>query len=81
MPALTTDLATAAILLAATLGFADICVSSCWSMCHDIGGASAGTVNDEEQTANRLLETARAAMRAIEHYNQPAMFRLCRAIA
>jgi len=36
---------------------------------------------DEKQTANRLLENARAAMRAIEHYDQPAVDRLCRAIA
>ena len=36
---------TAAILLAATLGVADIGVSSCWSMCHDIGGSSAGMVS------------------------------------
>jgi len=35
---------TAAILLAATLGVADIGVSSCWSMCHDVGGSRAGTV-------------------------------------
>jgi len=39
-------------------------------------------INDEErQTASRLLENARAAMRAIEHYDQPAVDRLCRAIA
>ena len=36
---------------------------------------------DERQTANRLLENARAAMRTIEHYDQPAVDRLCRAIA
>jgi sulfoacetaldehyde dehydrogenase len=36
---------------------------------------------DEKQTANRLLENARSAMRAIEHYDQPAVDRLCRAIA
>src|SRR5204863_5827842 len=37
--------------------------------------------DDERQTANRLLENARAAMRTIEHYDQPAVDRLCRAIA
>src|SRR6185295_243505 len=41
----TNDPVTAAILLAATLGVADIGVSSCWSMCHDIGGSSAGMVS------------------------------------
>jgi len=40
----TNNPATAAILLAATLGVADIGVSSCWSMCHDVGGSRAGTV-------------------------------------
>ena len=34
----------ASILLAATLGIADLCVSSCWSICHDVGGDNAGTV-------------------------------------
>jgi len=34
----------ASVLLAATLGIADLCVSSCWSICHDVGGDSAGTV-------------------------------------
>ena len=37
--------------------------------------------DDEKQTASRLLENARAAMRAIEHYDQPSVDRLCRAIA
>ena len=40
----TNDSTKAAILLAATLGVADIGVSACWSMCHDVGGTSAGTV-------------------------------------
>jgi MFS transporter, ACS family, glucarate transporter len=34
----------AAILLAATLGVADLGVSACWSMCHDVGGRHAGIV-------------------------------------
>src|SRR5690349_9895301 len=36
---------------------------------------------EEKQLANRLLERARSAMRAIEQYDQPAVDRLCRAIA
>jgi nitrate/nitrite transporter NarK len=40
----TNDSTKAAILLAATLGVADVGVSACWSMCHDVGGSSAGTV-------------------------------------
>jgi len=42
--ALTENPITAAVLLAATLGVADICVSSCWSICHDVGGENAGIV-------------------------------------
>jgi MFS family permease len=38
------DPVTAAVMLAATLGVADLCVSACWSMCHDVGGESAGVV-------------------------------------
>ena len=34
----------AAGLLALTLGIADLCVSACWSICHDVGGTRAGTV-------------------------------------
>src|SRR4030095_3572146 len=36
---------------------------------------------EERQYACELLEKARAAMRSIEHYNQAAIDRLCRAIA
>lgn len=43
--AMTEDALTAAILLAATLGVADLCVSACWSMCHDIGGKNTGVVS------------------------------------
>ena len=35
----------AAILLALTLGIADLCVSACWAICHDVGGNRAGTVS------------------------------------
>ena len=40
----------AAILLAATLGVADLSVSSCWAMCHDIGGRNAGIVTGAMNT-------------------------------
>ncbi len=44
MAAQTNDPTMAAVLLAATLGVADIGVSSCWAICHDVGGESAGIV-------------------------------------
>jgi MFS family permease len=40
----------AAILLAATLGVADLSVSSCWAICHDIGGRNAGIVTGAMNT-------------------------------
>ena len=40
----------AAVLLAATLGVADLSVSSCWSICHDIGGRNAGIVTGAMNT-------------------------------
>jgi MFS family permease len=40
----------AAILLAATLGVADLSVSSCWAICHDIGGKNAGVVTGAMNT-------------------------------
>lgn len=40
----------AAILLAATLGVADLSVSSCWAICHDIGGKNAGIVTGAMNT-------------------------------
>lgn len=46
----TSDSMTAAILLAATLGVADLSVSSCWSICHDIGGRNAGIVTGAMNT-------------------------------
>ena len=47
-----------------------------------IATAPARTITPEEQaTARTLLDRARAAMRAVEHYDQPAVDRLCQAIA
>lgn len=48
--ALTDNSMAAAILLAATLGVADLSVSSCWSICHDIGGRHAGIVTGAMNT-------------------------------
>jgi len=47
---------TAAVLLALTLGVADLCVSSCWAICHDVGGERAGTV-----TAGTVIARAAGA--------------------
>jgi ACS family glucarate transporter-like MFS transporter len=44
----------ASLLLAATLGVADLNVSSCWSMCHDVGGESAGTVSGAMNTFGNI---------------------------
>jgi MFS family permease len=41
---------TAAVLLAATLGVADLSVSSCWAICHDVGGKNAGIVTGAMNT-------------------------------
>lgn len=38
------DPISAAVFLAVTLGIADLNVSACWSICHDVGGKNAGTV-------------------------------------
>src|SRR4249920_3490416 len=47
-----------------------------------IATAPARTLTPEEQaTARTLLDRARAAMRAVERYDQPAVDRLCQAIA
>jgi len=48
--AMTTSPIGAAILLAATLGVADLSVSSCWAICHDIGGRNAGIVTGAMNT-------------------------------
>ena len=47
-----------------------------------VATAPARTITPEEQdTARRLLARARAAMQAVEAYDQPSVDRLCRAIA
>jgi MFS family permease len=38
------DPLSAALLLAVTLGVADLNTAACWAMCHDVGGENAGTV-------------------------------------
>jgi ACS family glucarate transporter-like MFS transporter len=45
---------TAAVLFALTLGVADLCVSSCWSICHDVGGERAGTVTGAMNTCGNI---------------------------
>jgi MFS family permease len=45
---------TAAVLLALTLGVADLCVSSCWAICHDVGGERAGTVTAAMNTMGNI---------------------------
>ena len=52
--ALTPNPIAAAILLALTLGVADLCVSSCWSICHDVGGERAGTVTGAMNTFGNI---------------------------
>jgi MFS family permease len=52
--ALIQDPVAAAALLALTLLVADLCVSACWSMCHDIGGARAGTVAGAMNTVGNI---------------------------
>ena len=44
----------AAALFALTLGIADLCVSACWAMCHDVGGARAGTVSAAMNTVGNI---------------------------
>ena len=45
---------TAAILLAATLGVADLSMSSCWAICHDVGGRYAGVVTGAMNTFGNI---------------------------
>jgi ACS family glucarate transporter-like MFS transporter len=52
--ALTSNPVAAAILLAATLGVADLGVSSCWAICHDIGGPYAGIVTGAMNTFGNI---------------------------
>ena len=44
----------AVVLLALTLGVADLCVSSCWSICHDVGGNRAGVVTGAMNTVGNI---------------------------
>jgi MFS transporter, ACS family, glucarate transporter len=44
----------AAVLFALTLGVADLCVSACWSICHDVGGERAGTVTGAMNTFGNI---------------------------
>jgi ACS family glucarate transporter-like MFS transporter len=52
--ALTPNSIVAAGLLAVTLFVADLCVSSCWSICHDVGGENAGTVTGAMNTFGNI---------------------------
>jgi predicted MFS family arabinose efflux permease len=42
--ALTSNNVAAAVLLAVAAGAGDLCLSTCWAICHDVGGDAAGTV-------------------------------------
>jgi MFS family permease len=42
--ALTSNNIGAAMLLAVAAGAGDLCLSTCWAICHDVGGDAAGTV-------------------------------------
>jgi MFS transporter, ACS family, glucarate transporter len=44
----------AAALFALTLFIADLCVSACWAMCHDIAGPRAGTVAGAMNTVGNI---------------------------
>ena len=48
------DRLAAAALFALTLGIADLCVSACWAMCHDIGGPRAGTIGGAMNTVGNI---------------------------
>jgi nitrate/nitrite transporter NarK len=52
--ALTPNPMVAAALLALTLGIADLSVSSCWAICHDVGGDNAGTVTGAMNTFGNI---------------------------
>jgi MFS family permease len=52
--ALNQDPIVSAVLLAATLGIADLGVSSCWSICHDVGGKNAGIVTGAMNTFGNI---------------------------
>jgi len=42
------------VLLTATLGVADLGVSSCWAICHDVGGENAGVVTGAMNTFGNI---------------------------
>ena len=44
----------AASLFALTLFVADLCVSACWAMCHDVGGPRAGTLAGAMNTVGNI---------------------------
>jgi ACS family glucarate transporter-like MFS transporter len=44
----------AAALFALTLFIADLCVSACWAMCHDIAGPRAGTIGGAMNTVGNI---------------------------
>lgn len=52
--ALTENALVAAMLLAVTLFIADLGVSSCWSICHDVGGKNAGVVTGAMNTFGNI---------------------------
>jgi MFS family permease len=52
--AMTENPTAAAVLLAATLGIADLAVSSCWAICHDIAGRYAGIVTGAMNTFGNI---------------------------
>jgi nitrate/nitrite transporter NarK len=52
--ALVEDRLAAAALFALTLGIADLCVSACWAMCHDIAGPRAGTIGGAMNTVGNI---------------------------
>lgn len=52
--ALTSNSLAAALLIAVAAGFADLCMSAGWAMCHDIGRNSAGAVTASMNTFGNL---------------------------
>jgi MFS transporter, ACS family, glucarate transporter len=52
--ALTSHPIAAAVSIALAAGFADLCLSPSWAMCHDVGGESAGTVTGAMNTLGNL---------------------------
>jgi MFS family permease len=44
----------AAVAMVLAAGFADMCISPCWAICHDVGGEAAGTVTGAMNTFGNL---------------------------